>query len=130
MTNYNNPKVPTWIFIISILFSLMELAGAGVLFFAPDAVAHNVEIHEDGIQQILNMWAVRQLALAVIFVYATWKRTRPHLTIAYIFLLVMMLGDVVISLQHKDIPSAGMAGFIALISTYVLWSLHRMKYKF
>lgn len=85
--------LPKWILIVSALFALLEILVSLSLCFSPESVLETVDLKAKGVYYLINMWAVRQFALGFIFGYATFKRSAPMLTLAYIFFLVMMIGD-------------------------------------
>ena len=94
--------LPKWILIVSGIIALMELMVSLLLIFSPQSVLEEVDLNANGVDYLVHMWAARQFALGVIFAYATFKRSAPMLTLAYIFFLVMMVGDVLIGISQKD----------------------------
>ena len=88
--------LPKWILIVSGIFALMEFMVSISLCVAPQSVLETVDLSAKGVDYVIYMWAARQFALGFIFGYATLKRSIPMLTIAYIFFLVMFVGDFII----------------------------------
>ncbi|MET0752842.1 MAG: hypothetical protein ABWZ66_05695, partial [Pyrinomonadaceae bacterium] len=86
-------SLPKWILIVSALFALMELMVSVSLCFSPQSFADKVDLNAKGVDFLIYMWAARQFALGFIFAFATVKKSIPMLTIAYIFFLVMFVGD-------------------------------------
>lgn len=95
-------QLPKWILIVSGLFALMELVVGLSLFFYPQSVADNVDLNAKGVDFLIYMWASRQFALGFIFAFATLKKSIPMLTLAYIFLLVMFIGDLIVGILQKN----------------------------
>jgi hypothetical protein len=119
--------LPKWILIVSGLFALMELMVAVALWIAPQSVVETLDLGAKGVSYIVYMWAVRQFALGFIFGYATFKRSAPMLTIAYIFFLVMMIGDLVIGIMQKENGLIIGALVMAIISSAMLLAIHKRK---
>src|SRR3989338_766216 len=95
-------SLPKWILIVSGLFALMELMVSLQLYFSPQSVLETVDLNAKGVDYIMYMWAARQFALGFIFAFATLKKSIPMLTIAYIFFLVMFIGDLIIGILQKE----------------------------
>src|SRR5687767_16020004 len=94
--------LPKWILIVSGLFALLELIVSLSLCFSPQSVLETVDLNAKGVDYLIYMWAARQFALGFVFAFATFKRSAPMLTIAYIFFLVMFVGDFSIGISQKD----------------------------
>jgi len=93
---------PKWILIVSGLIALMEIMVSVMLGVSPASVLETIDFSGKDVNYLVKMWAARQFALGFIFAYATFKKSVPMLTLAYIFLLVMMVGDLVIGISQKD----------------------------
>lgn len=119
--------VAKWILIVSGIFALLELAGAGMLLFMQDSMADKVDLNAKGVNFILYMWAARQFALAVILAIATFKRSAAMLGLAWTFLLVMFLGDLVIGVMMKDNPMLISAVVMTAIAAIMLYFINRKK---
>ena len=100
-------SLPAWIFIVSGLFALLALAVSASLILAPESVLPNVDLQAKGVSYLVQMWAARQFALGFIFGYAVFKRSASMLRLAYLFFLVMNIGDFFIGIGQGD---AGMYG--------------------
>src|SRR5687768_15124698 len=97
MTEQQKP-IPKWILIVSGIFALMEIGVSVAIWFSPQSVLENVDFNAKGVYYLMQMWAVRQFALGFIFAFATIKRSSSMLTLAYVFFLVMFVGDFVIGI--------------------------------
>lgn len=113
--------------ILSALFALMELAVAFSLWFSPQSMAEMVDLKAKGIDYLMQMWAVRQFALGVIFGFATFKKSIPMLTLAYLFFLVMFAGDLLIGIGQKENTLIIAALVMCVISGLMLFALNRRK---
>jgi hypothetical protein len=80
----------------------MELGVSFGIWLAPEEILESVDFSAKGVLYVTQMWAVRQFALGVIFAFATIKRSRAMLTLAYIFFLTMFIGDIVVGTLQKD----------------------------
>ena len=94
-------SIPNWILIVSLLIAILEVIVSLSLCFAPQSVLETVDLNAKGVDYLIYMWAARQFALGFIFGFATYKKSVPMLTIAYIFFLVMMVGDLFIGVSQK-----------------------------
>src|SRR5215211_1704969 len=101
MTEQQN-SLPKWILIVSGLFALLELIVSASLCFSPQSILETVDLNAKGVEYIIYMWAARQFALGFIFGFATFKKSVPMLTIAYVFFLVMFVGDFLIGISQKE----------------------------
>lgn len=120
-------KLPLWILIISGLLALMELAVGAQLALAPETVLETVNLKATGVDSVVQMWAARQIALGVIFAFATIKRSASMLFICFLFLMVMMLGDVVVGFVHKEYTMIIAGSVMAAASSVMLWILNKKK---
>lgn len=120
-------SLPSWILIVSALFALLELAVGISLCFSPELVLETVDLDAKGVDYVVNMWAVRQLALGFIFAFATFKKSIPMLTIAYIFFLIMFVGDLFIGISQKENSLIISAIVMCIISSVLIVALNKRK---
>lgn len=120
----NKKVLSKWILVVSGLFALMEIIVSIIMFIAPESMMmENVNMNAKGVHFLMYMWATRQFALGFIFAFATIKRSVPMLTLAYIFLLVMFIGDMFVGFtqsQNSLIYSAVVMCVIAATMLLVL----------
>lgn len=124
MTDEQKP-LPKWILIVSGLIALMELMVSLSLCFSPQSVLETVDLSAKGADYLIYMWAARQFALGFIFGFATFKRSVPMLTIAYIFFLVMMVGDFFIGISQKENSLIIGALVMCIISAALIFSINK-----
>jgi hypothetical protein len=120
-------SLPKWILIVSGLFALLEIGVSVALCFSPQSVLEKVDLNAKGVDYIVYMWAVRQFALGFIFAFATFKKSIPMLTIAYIFLLVMFVGDLFIGILQKETSLIIAAVVMCIISSAMIFVLNKRK---
>ena len=120
-------SLPKWILIVSGLFALLELMVSLLLCFSPESVAETVDLNAKGVDFLIYMWAARQFALGFIFAFATFKKSIPMLTIAYIFLLVMFASDFFIGISQKDNSLIIAALVMCIISSAMIFALNKRK---
>lgn len=118
-------SAPKWIRIVSGLFALMEVMVSISLCLSPETVLETVDLTGKGVIYVVYMWAARQFALGFIFGFATYKKSIPMLTIAYIFFLVMFVGDFFIGLLQKEYSLVISATFMCIISGGLIFALNR-----
>ena len=118
-------SIPKWILIVSALLALMELIVSLQIYCSPQSVLDIVDLSAQGVDYLILMWASRQFALGFILAFATFKKSIPMLTIAYIFLLVMFIGDFFIGISQQE--SARIMGAIVrcIISSAMIFVLNR-----
>ena len=117
--------LPKWILIVSGLLALIEIMVSLSLCFSPESVVQQVDLTSSGVKYLVYMWAARQFALGFIFAYATYKKSVPMLTIAYIFLLVMFVGDLLIGINQKDNALIIGAVVMCLVSAALLLAIKK-----
>lgn len=120
-------SLPTWILIVSAIFAVLELMVSVSLYVAPESVMETVDLKAKGVDYVVQMWAVRQFALGFIFAFATLKKSRPMLTIAYVFFLVMFLGDLLVGIAQKENGLVVSAIVMCVIASAMLFALNRRK---
>jgi hydrogenase/urease accessory protein HupE len=86
-----------------------------------------VDFSATGVDELKNMWAIRQLALGVIFGWATFKKSAPMLTSAYLFLLIVFLGDLTLGIAKQEIPLIITALLMSFIAGGLLVVLKKYK---
>jgi len=124
MTEEQKP-LPTWILIVSGLFALMEVGVSISLCLSPQSVLENVDLSAKGVEYVVYMWAARQFALGFIFAFATIKKSVPMLTIAYVFFLVMFIGDFFIGVYQKETALIISALVMSTVSSVLLYMINR-----
>ncbi len=120
-------NLPKWILIVSGVFALMEILVSISIFVSPESVLDKVDHSAMGVDYLMYMWATRQFALGFILAFATWKRSAPMLTIAYIFFLVMFIGDFIVGITQKDTGLAISAAAMCVIASAILFFLGKRK---
>lgn len=118
---------PKWILIVSGLFALLELTVSVSLCVSPESALETVDLTAKGVDYLIYMWAARQFALGFIFAFATFKRSVPMLTLAYIFFLVMFVGDLFIGISQRENALIMSAIVMCIISSAMLFVLNRRK---
>ena len=120
-------SLPKWILIVSGLFAIMELGVSLSLCFSPQSVLETVDLNAKGVDYLIYMWAARQFALGIIFGFATLKKSIPMLTIAYIFFLVMFVGDFFIGISQKENSLIIAALVMCMISSAMIFVINKRK---
>ncbi len=118
-------SLPKWILIVSGLFALLEIGVSVALCVSPQSVLEKVDLNAKGVDYIVYMWAVRQFAIGFIFAFATFKKSNPMLTIAYIFLLVIFVGDLFIGILQKETSLIIAAVVMCIISSAMIFALNK-----
>ena len=118
-------SIPNWILIVSLLIAILEVIVSLSFCFAPQSVLETVDLNAKGVDYLIYMWAARQFALGFIFGFATYKKSVPMLTIAYIFFLVMMVGDLFIGVSQKNSSLIVGALVMCIISSALLFALNK-----
>lgn len=120
-------SLPKWILIVSGLFALMELGVSLSMCISPQSVSETVDLNAKGVDYLIYMLAARQFALGFIFAFATFKKSIPMLTIAYIFFLVMFVGDFFIGISQKENSLIISALVMCIISSALIFAINKRK---
>ncbi len=120
-------SLPKWILIVSGVFALLELMVSLLLCLSPQSVLETVDLNAKGVEYLIYMWAARQFALGFIFGFATFKKSIPMLTIAYIFFLVMFVGDFFIGISQKNNSLIIGALVMCIISSALIFAINKRK---
>lgn len=120
-------SLPKWILIVTGLFALMELMVSISLYISPQSVVQTVDLNAKGVDYLIYMWASRQFALGFILGFATIKKSVPMLTIAYIFFLVMFVGDFLIGILQKNNSLIISALVMCFISSILIFAINKRK---
>jgi hypothetical protein len=120
-------SLPKWILIVSGLFALLEIGVSISLCLSPESVLETVDLNAKGVDYLIYMWAARQFALGVIFGFATFKKSVPMLTLAYIFFLVMFVGDFFIGISQKENSLIISALVMCIVSAVLIFVINKRK---
>jgi hypothetical protein len=125
MTETPKP-IPIWLLVVSGLFALLEIGVSLSLCLSPGSM-EAVDLGARGVPFLIYMWAARQFALGFIFAFATFKRSAPMLTIAYIFLLVMFVGDLLVGISQKENSLIISAIVMCAIASGLIYAISRRQ---
>ena len=120
-------SLPKLILIVSGLFSLLGLIVSSSLCFSPQSVLQTVDLNAKGVDYLIYMWAARQFAVGFIFGFATFKKSIPMLIIAYIFFLIMNIGDFFIGISQHDSSLYIGAGVMCIIASTMLYFINKQS---
>ncbi|HEX6333227.1 MAG TPA: hypothetical protein VFZ78_03310 [Flavisolibacter sp.] len=120
-------SLPTWILVVTGLFALLEVIVSLALVFSPGSVVETVDLDAKGVDYLIYMWAARQFALGVILGFATFKRSAPMLTLAYIFLLVMFIGDLLVGISQGNNSLVIAAVVMCVISAALIYVINKRR---
>ena len=118
-------RLPKWILVVSGLFAFFELVVSISLCISPKSFLETIDLNAKGVDYLIYMWASRQFALGFILAYATFRRSIPMLKIAFIFLLVMFIGDFFIGIQQKENSLIIAAFIMCVISSTLIFAINR-----
>ncbi|SFH20789.1 hypothetical protein [Pedobacter insulae] len=125
--NETQKSLSTWILIVSGLFALLEVMVSIALCIEPESVVATVDLSAKGVEYVIRMWAARQFALGFIFAFATYKKSIAMLTTAYVFFLVMFVGDLIIGIFQKENSLIISAIVMCIVSSAMLYLLNKRK---
>lgn len=127
MTTQNKNALPKWILIVSGLFGLMEMLISIYLCLAPESVVETVDLTAKGVEYLIYMWASRQFAFGFILSFAAFKKSIPMLTLAYMFMLVMFIGDFFIGISQDENPLIISAVVMSIVSSALIYFVSKRK---
>lgn len=125
MTTTPQNKLPLWILIVSALFALMEIGVSLSLLFNSESIADKVDLTAKGVNFLILMWATRQFALGFIFAFAVIKKSRPMLTLAYLFFAIMFAGDAVVGGLLKENPLIISGAMMCLVALTIILFMNK-----
>jgi len=118
-------SIPKWILIVSGLFALLGLIVSSTLIFSPESALKTVDLNAKGVGYLTQMLATRQFAVGFIFGFATLKKSIQMLTIAYLFFLIMNIGDFFVGISQKDSSLYIGAIVMFIISSIMLYFINK-----
>jgi hypothetical protein len=118
-------SLPKWILIVSGFLALLSFMVSSTLCFSPQSSLHTVDLNAKGVDFLIYMWASRQFAVGFIFGFATLKRSIPMLTISYIFILVMNVGDFFTGISQQDSSLYIGAGVVCIIASTMIYFVNK-----
>lgn len=118
-------QIPKWILIVSTLFALLGFMVSSTLLFAPENAIKAVDFEVNGVDYLIQMWAVRQFTVGFIFLFSVIKKSKPMLNISYIFFLVMNIGDIIIGFLQDDNSLIIGASVMSVISVIMMYYINR-----
>lgn len=118
-------SIPKWILIVSGLFTLLGLIVSSTLIFSPESALKTVDLNAKGVGYLTQMWATRQFAVGFIFGFATLKKSIQMLTIAYLFFLIMNIGDFIVGISQQDSSLYIGATVMCIISITMLYFINK-----
>lgn len=121
----NHPSVPKWLLLLTWFFAALELMVSLSMLFSPQSFMDGIDHSAKGLHQLISMWAVRQFALACILGFAAFKKSVPMLILAYLFFLVMFVGDLVIGITQQESPLVIAALLMCVLSSVLLFVLNK-----
>lgn len=125
MITKNLKSIPKWILIVSGLFALLGLMVSSTLIFSPQSALTTVDLNAKGVDYLIQMWATRQFAVGFIFAFATLRKSIPMLKIAYVFFLVMNIGDFLVGISQHDSSLYIGAIIMCVISSTMLYFINK-----
>ena len=120
-------SLPGWILIVTWIFAFLELMISITLCVSPQSVVETVDLQAKGVDYLVYMWAARQFALAFIFGFAALKKSIPMLTIAYVFFLVMFIGDFFIGIKQGETSLIIAALIMCAVSSLMIIAINKKK---
>ena len=128
MTKLTPKILPKWILIVSGFFALLAVVVTSTLLFWPQSALQTVDLNAKGVDYLIYMWAARQFGVGSIFAFATFKKSAPMLTLAYIFFLVMNIGDFLVGISQRDNSLVGGALFMCIVASTMIYFINKKRY--
>lgn len=116
-----------WILLVSVIIAIMEIMVSMALCFSPKSVLEHADLKAEGVRYLFYIWSSRQFALGIMFAYASIKRSFGMLTLAYIFFLVMFIGDLLIGFATNETSMIIAAAVMCVISLVMLYALKKKR---
>jgi len=119
------PRIPTWIFILSLLIALLGLFVGCSLYLTPGTFIKDVDFASPGARYLASMWAARQITLGAIIGIALFRRSVPMLQLALGAYSIMNLQDLAIGLNRGDAGLAIGASIFMLGPAFMAYRLSK-----
>lgn len=116
-----NKNIPKWITVVSTLLAILGIFVGASLYVSPGTFIKNVDFSAMGVSFLIGMWAARQMAIAAIIGYSTFKKSAQMLKISLIAYVLMNLQDIAIGISRNDYGlTIGASVFCALGITMII----------
>ncbi|MBL7992673.1 MAG: hypothetical protein JNN25_14635 [Candidatus Kapabacteria bacterium] len=97
------------------------------LYISPDTFVEKTNFSEPTVRFLSNMWAARQIAIALIIGYSVIKKSVPMLTIALAAYCLMNIQDLIIGIISHDFGLATGSGLFSLLTGIMIVVLNKQK---
>ena len=120
--------IPLGVRIASGFISLLAVFVGLSLYYAPDLFIKNLDFKFMEVRFLVEMWAARQIAVALGIGYALFRQSVNMLITALVVYAAMNVQDVFIGLYHHDNGLAGGATFFTLLSSGMIFYLYNPNF--
>ncbi len=121
-------KIPKWVTIILCIFAIWGIISGIIFFFSPQIIFQKIDLSPKGLSLILDLFAARQISIALIIGYALIKKSFPMIKLAVIAYLIMNIQDTLIGLIHNEKGLMIGAFVFCIILVLMLNSLSKIKH--
>jgi hypothetical protein len=117
-------KIPTWILVtVGLIASLALFAGLS-LVISPATFIPNLDVTSPVQSNLVLMWAMRQIAIALTMFFVLYTR-KPHMLFTALFSYGLMTGlDMIVGVVEHDTALALGSGFFCALATTLLYKLY------
>ena len=119
--------IPKWIVVVSSLMCVLGILVGCSLYLSPGTFIKDVDFSSSGTRYLANMWGARQITLASIIGFATFRKSIPMLQLALGAYSLMNVQDVVIGVVRGDPGLIVGASLFALGPAYMVFVLERVQ---
>ena len=119
-------NIPKWISIVSSLICLLGLFVGCSLYVSRGTFIHDVDFSSSGALYLARMWGARQITLASIIGFSTFRKSIPMLQISLAAYSLMNVQDALIGVWRSDIGLMVGATLFMLLPAYMVYRLTRL----
>jgi hypothetical protein len=118
-----NKAIPVWISLVSSFMCFLGLFVGFSLYLSPGTFIPEVDFSSSGVRFLASMWGARQITLATIIGFSTFRRSIPMLQISLGAYALMNVQDFVIGALQKDMGLMIGATLFTLGPAYMVFRL-------
>lgn len=112
-------KIALWICVVSVLVAILGIFVGCSLYFSPSTFIPQVDFSVAGNRYIAEMWAARQIAMALVMLFCVFKQYAQGLAIILSAYCIMNIQDAVIGYIHNDMSLVFGASVFTLLTGFM-----------
>jgi hypothetical protein len=119
-----NP-IRKWTLIVSGALTITSIILSLFLFYNPHLAIKLVELNTNGLNYPVHMWSTRLFLFGLFLGYATLKKKRPLLTLAYQVFFAISISDFLLGIAKKSHIIVFEGIFLCIISFAMIYYIRK-----